>query len=130
MTFAINVDVFLNSIMFLVEVDKLEFERWYYDNTKMITNEEHDQMLNDILDSNSCMGFTIKTDNGSYVVYLREAYKDMYVVHEIYHAINKMLMSACVHHDMDDEPFAYTLGYVVNEYYNRVDEFKSKKSQC
>jgi hypothetical protein len=54
----------------------------------------------------------------------------MYVVHEIYHAINKMLMSAGVHHDVDDEPFAYTLGYVVNEYYNRVDEFKSKKSQC
>ena len=127
MTFAINVDIFLNSIMFLVEVDKLEFERWYYDNTKLITSEEHDQMLEDILNPKSCMGFTVKTDSGSYVVYLREAYKDMYVIHEIYHAINKMLMSAGVHHDMDDETFAYALGYVVNEYYNKVDELKDRK---
>ena len=128
MIFVINVDVFLNSIMFLVEVDKSEFERWYYDNTKLITSEEHDQMLQDILNPNSCMGFTVKTDSGGYVVYLREAYKDMYVVHEIYHAINKLLMSAGVHHGMDDETFAYTLGYVVNEYYNKIDELKGKKS--
>ena len=115
MIFVINVDVFLNSIMFLVEVDKSEFERWYYDNTKLINSEEHDQMLQDILNPNSCMGFTVKTDGGGYVVYIREAYKDMYVVHEIYHAINKLLMSAGVHHDMDDETFVCSFAGFLTE---------------
>ena len=128
MTFTINLDIFLQSIMFLVEVDKNEFERWYYDNTKLINNEEHDQMLKNVLDPESCMGFTVALDSGAYVVYLREATKDMYVVHEIYHAINKILMNAGVHHNLSDETFAYALGYVCNEYYNKVDELKKKKS--
>lgn len=74
------------------------------------------------------MGFTVFLDSKITVVYLRSAYKDMYVVHEIYHAINKILMNAGVHHDTDDETFAYALGYVCNEYYNKVDESKEKKS--
>ena len=128
MIFTINLDIFLQPILFLVEVDKLEFERWYYDNTKLITTEEHDQMLQDILNQDSCMGFTVFLDSKTTVVYLRSAYKDMYVVHEIYHAINKILMNAGVHHDTDDETFAYALGYVCNEYYNKIDELKEKKS--
>lgn len=129
MTFTIDLDIFLQSIMFLVEVDKNEFERWYYNNTKLINNEEHDQMLKDVLDPRSCMGFTVELDSGAYVVYLREATKDMYVVHEIYHAINKILMNAGVNHDLSDETFAYALGYVCNEYYNKVDEEKEKKKK-
>lgn len=110
-------------ICFLAGPDKAEFEKWYYQNVTEITMDEHDLILQDIEDEKCYNGATYELKSGKVVVFLRKGMekREIYVVHECYHAINNILTNAGVRHDIHDEPFAYALGYVVNEYFNHLD---------
>lgn len=112
----IDIDVWQNSIVFIVEPTLQEFDCFYYDNTKRMTDEEYRNMRDDIKDHNSCMGFTIRVCDGGIVVFLREAYAFMYISHEIFHAVNQILHRVGVHIDEDGEPWAYTIGLVTDWY--------------
>lgn len=112
----LDIDVWLNSIVFIVEPTLEEFDRFYYDNTRRMTDEEYKDMRDDIEHPDSCMGFTILINDGGLIIFLRDAYKFLYSSHEIFHAVNKMLDRAGVHIDEDGEPWAYTIGYVTDWY--------------
>lgn len=112
----INLDVWQNSIVFMVEPTLQEFDRFYYDNTRRINDEEYKMMRSDIEDPNSCMGYTIIVSDGGLIIYLRDPYTFLYSSHEIFHAVNKMLMKRGVHIDEDGEPWAYTIGLVTDWY--------------
>jgi hypothetical protein len=73
-------------------------------------------MRSDIEDPNSCMGYTIIVSDGGLVIYLRDPYTFLYSSHEIFHAVNKMLLKRGVHLDEDAEPWAYTIGLVTDWY--------------
>ena len=112
----IDIDVWQNSIVFLVETTPQEFDRFYYDNTKRISDEEYKAMRDDIEHPERCMGFTIKVCDGGIIVFLRDAYQFLYSSHEIFHAVNMMLQRTGVHLDEDGEPWAYTIGLVTDWY--------------
>ena len=112
----VNIDVWQNSIVFIVEPTLQEFDSFYYNNTKRMTDEEYREMRSDIEHEDSCMGFTIKVCDGGIVVFLRDAYSFLYSSHEIFHAVNQILHRAGVHIDEDGEPWAYTIGYVTDWY--------------
>lgn len=112
----LDIDVWQNSIVFIVEPTLNEFDRFYYDNTIRMTDEEYRTMRKDIERPDSCMGFTIKVCDGGIVIFLRDAYKFLYSSHEIFHAVNAILHRAGVHLDEDGEPWAYTTGYVTDWY--------------
>ena len=112
----INIDVWQNSIVFIVEPTLAEYDRFYYDNVRRLTDEEYKALRKDIEDPNSCMGSTMLIDDGGIVVFLRDAYTFLYSSHEIFHAINKILHRAGVHIDEDGEPWAYTIGLVSDWY--------------
>ena len=112
----IDIDVWQNSIVFIVETTLQEFDRFYYDNTRRLTDDEYKEMREDIENPHSCMGFTILVNDGGLVIYLREAYTFLSSAHEIFHAVNKMLLKRGVHIDEDAEPWAYTIGLVTDWY--------------
>jgi hypothetical protein len=112
----IDIDVWQNSIVFMVEPTLQEFDRFYYDNTRRMSDDDYKAMRDDIEDPNSCMGFTITVYDGGLIIYLRDPYTFLYSAHEIFHAVNKMLLKRGVHLDEDGEPWAYTIGLVTNWY--------------
>ena len=125
----ITVDVYLNSVFVLVGIDEREFDDFYYRNVTRITDDEYKAMRRDIADDNTCNGFTILLDSGNLVVFIRKGHEreDLVVVHEMYHATSKMLSRAGVEQTNNEEPFAYLIAYLTNEYFNALDNFENKK---
>lgn len=118
----IDIDVWQNSIVFIVEPTLQEFDRFYYNNTIRMSDEEYKAMRDDIKDPRSCMGYTIVISDGGLVIFLREAYKFLFSAHEILHACLKMLMKRGVTIDEDSEPLAYTIGLVTDWYVRWICE--------
>lgn len=124
----INIDIYLNCIVVAAGVDVKEFDKLYYDNVTKFTNEEYEEIRRDIADENSCNGETVLLENGNIFVYIRKGHEreELYVIHELFHAVNKLLCRAGVNHDSDAEPWAYLMGWLSNEYFNRLDDFENK----
>ena len=119
-----DIDIYLNCVIVAAGIDEKEFDRLYYDNVTKFTDEEYRLIRGDIVDKNSCNGLTIQLDCGNVFVFIRKGSerKELYVVHELYHAVVKVLTRAGVNHDDSDEPYAYLLGWLTNEYFNKLDE--------
>ena len=124
----IKVDIYCRDVAFLVEVTPEEFDRFYYDNTNRITDEEYKGIRKDILNKEGVGGSTWWLDSGQPLVYLKDGRSDIFVPHEIFHVCNKILCAAGVNHDSDAEPWAYLIGWMTNEYYRAYwDWVDSKK---
>jgi ribosomal silencing factor RsfS len=124
----INIDIYLNCIVVAAGVSVKEFDKLYYDNVTKFTNEEYEEIRRDIANENSCNGETVLLENGNIFVFIRKGHEreELYVIHELFHAVNKLLCRAGVNHDADAEPWAYLMGWLVNEYFNRLDDFENK----
>jgi hypothetical protein len=124
----INIDIYLNCIVVAAGIDVKEFDKLYYDNVTKFTNEEYEEIRRDIANENSCNGETVLLENGNIFVFIRKGHEreELYVIHELFHAVNKLLCRAGVNHDADAEPWAYLMGWLANEYFNRLDDFENK----
>ena len=124
----IPIDIYINTVIIASGIDEREFDLFYYDNVLRMTNEEYERIREDIVNPNSCAGVTTRLECGSVFVFIRKGKEreDLTVIHELYHATNNVLMRAGVNHDEDDEPYAYLLAWLTNEYYNRLDEYETK----
>ena len=124
----INIDIYLNCIVVAAGIDVKEFDKLYYDNVTKFTNEEYEEIRRDIANENSCNGETVLLENGNIFVFIRKGHEreELYVIHELFHAVNKLLCRAGVNHDSDAEPWAYLMGWLTNEYFNRLDDFENK----
>jgi|GEM_PF-3338062 len=124
----INIDIYLNCIVVAAGIDVKEFDKLYYDNVTKFTNEEYEEIRRDIANENSCNGETVLLENGNIFVFIRKGHEreELYVIHELFHAVNKLLCRAGVNHDADAEPWAYLMGWLTNEYFNRLDDFENK----
>lgn len=125
----VNVDIYLNSVIMLVGIDEKEFDDFYYRNVIRITDEEYREMRKDIADENSCDGFTMLLDNGNVIMFVRKGCerKDLTVIHELYHSASKLLSRAGIEQTNNEEPFAYLIAWLANEYFNRLDDFEKGK---
>jgi hypothetical protein len=123
----INIDIYLNCVIIAAGIDEKEFDRLYYDNVTKITDDEYKAIRKDIADKSSCDGLTTTLDCGNVFVFIRKGREryDLTVAHELYHATNRVLMRAGVLHDEHDEPYAYLLAWLTNEYYNRLDDYEN-----
>jgi hypothetical protein len=126
----INIDIYLNCIVVAAGIDVKEFDKLYYDNVTKFTNEEYEEIRRDIANENSCNGETVLLENGNIFVFIRKGHEreELYVIHELFHAVNKLLCRAGVNHDSDAEPWAYLMGWLSNEYFNRLDDFENKNN--
>ena len=124
----IPIDIYVNTVIIASGIDVREFDMFYYDNVVRMTNEEYERIRSDILNPDSCSGCTTRLENGSVFVFIRKGKEkeDLVVAHELYHATNNVLMRAGVNHDIDDEPYAYLLGWLTNEYFNRLDKYETE----
>lgn len=124
----IPIDIYINTVIIASGIDVKEFDKFYYDNVLRMTNEEYERIRADILNTNSCAGCTTQLGNGSVFVFIRKGKEktDLVVAHELYHATNDVLMRAGVNHDIDDEPYAYLLAWLTNEYYYRLDKYETE----
>jgi hypothetical protein len=124
----INIDIYLNCIVVAAGIDVKEFDKLYYDNVTKFTNEEYEEIRRDIANENCCNGETVLLENGNIFVFIRKGHEreELYVIHELFHAVNKLLCRAGVNHGADAEPWAYLMGWLVNEYFNRLDDFENK----
>lgn len=123
----IDIDIYLNCVVFAVGIDEKEFDDFYYRNATRITDEEYKLIRNDIADKNSCNGLTVLLDCGNVFVFIRRGQerKDLTVSHEIFHAVHRVLKRAGVEIGEDGESYAYLIGWITNEYYNRLDDFEN-----
>ena len=124
----INIDIYLNCIVVAAGIDVKEFDKLYYNNVTKFTNEEYEEIRRDIANENSCNGETVLLENGNIFVFIRKGHEreELYVIHELFHAVNNLLCRAGVNHDADAEPWAYLMGWLANEYFNRLDDFENK----
>lgn len=123
----IDIDIYLNCVVFAVGIDEKEFDRLYYDNVTKFTDEEYKIIRKDIADKNSCNGLTVLLDNGNVFVFIRKGQerKDLTVAHEIFHVVQRVLNRAGVEMGEDGESYAYLIGWLTNEYYNRLDDYEN-----
>ena len=126
----INIDIYLNTIVIAAGIDVRQFDMLYYDNVKKFTNDEYETIRRDIMNEDSCNGLCMQLDCGNIFVYIRKGHEreELYVIHELFHAVNKLLCRAGVNHDADAEPWAYLMGWLSNEYFNRLDNFENKNN--
>ena len=127
----VPIDIYLNTIVIAAGIDEKEFDVLYEDNKDKFTYDEYQTIRNDIASDKICDGSTCLLDCGNIFVYIRKGSerKDLTVAHELFHAVNKLLCRAGVNHDADAEPWAYLLGWLTNEYYNRLDDYESNNNE-
>ena len=125
-----NIDIYRTSILFFVGIDENELDAFYEENKHRMDYDVYKGLREDIVNEDSCNGCTCAANKAKdVVVFIRKGqeYVDCVVIHEIYHAINRVLMERGVNHDIDDEPFAYLLGYVTNDYFLALEDAKKEK---
>lgn len=127
MTEEIIIDIYLNSIFLAVGIDEKEFDDLYYRNVTRIADEEYKLIRKDIADKNSCNGLTMQLDCGNVFMFIRKGQERKYltVAHEIFHAAHNVLKRAGVVLDADGEAYAYLVGWLMNEYYCRLDDYEN-----
>lgn len=117
----INIPIYEKAIAFFIEPTLEEFERFYYNNATKITDEEYKNIKTAITERNTS-GFCMKVKANMYIIYIKKGYKDnaSTVIHELYHATNRILFDAGVIPDEHNEPWAYLLGWLTKEYVNHI----------
>ena len=127
----IDIDIYLNCVVIAAGIDENDFDVLYNDHKDKFSEEEYKNIRRDIADPNSCNGLTVRLDCGNVFVYIRKGSerKELYVTHELYHATHRILQRAGVEHGDDGESYAYLLGWLVNEYFNRLDDYEVKQTQ-
>ena len=123
----INIDIYLNCVVIATGIDEKEFDDLYYRNATKFTDEEYKMIRKDIADKKSCNGLTAQLDCGNVFVFIRKGQErmDLTVAHEIFHAVQRILTRAGVEMGEDGESYAYLMGWLTNEYYNRLDDFEN-----
>lgn len=125
----VDVDMYHVSVTFLIESDIHEFNMLYYDNASKITDEEYRYMLEDIKNPERCNGFTIALDSGAIMVFIRHAYLEEDVAHEIFHAANRILYKRGFELDEGGEAWAYLIGYLTRKYYESIEEYNKNNGK-
>lgn len=130
MTIQIYVPIYRCSVLCFCNSTLKEFNEFYYKNVKGFTNKEYEDICGYIKDDRSSYAWTKSLASCDIMIWFTRPRVDSDVVHEFYHATHMILVERGVYHENDkgtgDEPFAYLLGYLVNEYYNTLDELESK----
>lgn len=127
MTYQIDVPIYKCSVIVLTATTEREFDSFYYKNVKAMTNDECDSIRESLRNVGDASAWTQYLESGDVVVWFSNPWRDGDVVHELYHATNCILTHRGVEHTKDDEPFAYLLGYLVNEYWLLVDKYETKR---
>ena len=123
----LDVPIYNANILFLIETTAEEFSAFMDNKTNKdkMTDNEVMLVMKDIADI-SYGGFTMSLDAGGYVVFMRECHRAFYYVHEIYHVCDRILKQRGVEHTLDDEAYAYLVGWLVEEYLAIIEEHKAE----
>lgn len=130
MIIQIHVPIYRCSVLCFCDSNIREFNEFYYKNVTSFTNKEYDELCGCIKDDKSSYAWVHHLETTDIMIWFTRPRVDMDVVHEFYHAAHMILVERGVYHENEkgtgDEPFAYLLGYLVNEYYNYLDELENK----
>lgn len=133
MIIQIHVPIYRCSVLCFCESSLKEFDEFYYKNVKGFTNDEYDRIREYIQNDKSSYAWTQGLKTTDIMVWFTRPRIDMDVAHEFYHATHMILVERGILHENDkgsgDEPFAYLLGYLINEYYVMLDDMESKEKQ-
>lgn len=118
----LDVPIFGDNILFLVETTKEEWGNFVDNptNKDKLTDDEIQNVIDDIANVVGVGGTTTILDKGGHLVYIRDANRLFYSMHEIYHVADRILKSRGIVHDEDDEIYAYMVGWLSEEYDNMI----------
>lgn len=130
MIIQIHVPIYRCSVLCFCNSTLEEFDEFYYKNVKGFTNKEYEDVRNYIKNDKSSYAWTQHLETTDIMIWFTRPRVDMDVVHEFYHATHMILVERGIYHDDEkgtgDEPFAYLLGYLVNEYYVTLDNMENE----
>lgn len=97
-------------------------------NKEKLTEEEIKYVFGEIVDK-KIGGSTYRFDCGSYMVLIKDPNLITYYLHELYHCVNCILQDRGVEHHGEDEPYAYLIGWMSEQYSYLLKEFNKEKEQ-
>jgi hypothetical protein len=115
------VPIYKTNVIFVIEPTEQEWEEFYLGDTEFLKRTDYESVLDDIREPDNGDGTTTKTENGSYVVYIRDRKSRGDIAHEIFHAANWILVDRQVTHDESGEAWAYLIGWFTDEIYEAID---------
>lgn len=126
MILAFKVPIYRAEVALFIATTVEEFEKFYKDNKKKITDEAYQQIKKDLADEDETGGANYICGI-SYITYIRNPYDENSIAHELYHLTNNILTDRGVEHTLIDEPYAYLNGYLHTQWKECLKEYKKEK---
>ena len=113
------VPIYKCSVVFLIESTEQEWQQFYEANIDIADEEDNVNVLKQLKDANA-LGWCIQSGDDCFC-YIKDKSQVGVIVHEIFHATNFILLTKGCAIDIDAEPWAYLLEYLINEFYKILD---------
>lgn len=126
----LDVPIYGANILFLVEVDCEEFAKFLDNETNKnkLTDGDIEHLFEEI-DNEDYGGGTYVVNKSNYIVLIKNANKPYYYLHELYHCVNTILQDRKIPHSENDEPYAYLIGWIGEEYSYLLKEFNEETKE-
>lgn len=123
----LDVPIYETNVLFLLETTGEEWAHFCDNeiNKGKLTDDEIKYFFNEIA-TNDYAGTTSSLDGGGYVVLIKQAHKPFCFTHELYHCVNCILQDRGVEHHGEDEPYAYLIGWICEQYSYLLKEFNEE----
>jgi len=123
----LDVPIYDTNVLFLLETTGEEWAEFCDNeiNKEKLTEEEIKYVFGEIADK-KIGGSTYRFDCGNYMVLIKDANLVTYYQHELYHCVNCILQDRGVEHHGEDEPYAYLLGWIGEQYSYLLKEFNEE----
>jgi len=124
----LDVPIYEANVLFLLETTAEEWAEFCDNeiNKEKLTEEEIKGVFDDIANK-KYGGTTFRFDCGNYGVLIEDANLVTYYLHELYHCVNCILQDRGVEHHGEDEPYAYLIGWIGEQYEQILKEFNKEK---
>ena len=111
----IDVEIYRCSVVFLCETTAEEWCAWYEKHKKQISLSDNFAVLSEY--QKGTPGFCVHTDGNDYICLVGDRSNAGHVAHELFHAADMILHDRGYQFDGIDEPCAYLVEYLTNNFY-------------
>lgn len=118
-TYQLPVPIWDANIIFLLQISEADLQEFIDKNKERLTKDDIELLWKDFRDENTA-GSTMRFDEGTYGILLKDAYKAKDWAHEIAHVTNWILLDRGVIHDSSAEPWCYLTGWLTQRYLDEI----------
>ena len=118
MVFTLPVDIYKTFIIVAIEPTEEEWNEYISSHTEIVLTEENEeQLLEEIRNPDGLDGCTIEPDSGFFIIFVRKRQNHGDIAHEIFHTVQDIMKRCNVPLTPDGEAWAYLIGMITDIVY-------------